>query len=281
MQVVGKDIQHFQETVRDHSDYDFSQYSHTSLRRRLTRILLEMELEVDEITERMINDPVFLESVVKKLTVHTTELFRDPAIWKKMKSTLLPTLKDQSTIRIWHPGCSTGQEVYSMMMLLDSEGLLDKTEIYGSDLNPDVLDKARQGSYKYLFNQSYLENFDRVILNGSGVHSWNHRKHWKKYFHIDETQDLIRMKDTLRSKPVYKKLDLVKDSNLFQVSFDLIVCRNVIIYFNPDLQNRVFDLFYNSLNDNGALILGVHETIMGPYAKRFIRKDPFYYKAQP
>jgi chemotaxis methyl-accepting protein methylase len=89
------------------------------------------------------------------------------------------------------------------------------------------------------------------------------------------------MKDTLRSKPVYKKLDLVKDSNLFQVSFDLIVCRNVIIYFNPDLQNRVFDLFYNSLNDNGALILGVHETIMGPYAKRFIRKDPFYYKAQP
>ena len=281
MQVVGKDIQQFQETVKKHSDYDFSQYSHTSLRRRLTRILLELDVEMDEVTERMKNDPQFLEGVVKKLTVHTTELFRDPDIWKKIKSTLLPTFKDKSTIKIWHPGCSTGQEVYSMMMLLDSEDLLEKSEIYGSDLNPDVLEKARNGSYKYLFNQSYLENFDRGILNGSGVHSWSHRKHWKRYFNIDETHDLIQMKDVLRSKPVYKKLDLVKDPNLFKVSFDLIVCRNVIIYFNPDLQNRVFDLFFNSLNENGALILGVHETIMGPFAKHFIRKDPFYYKAQP
>ncbi|MEN8204195.1 MAG: CheR family methyltransferase [Bacteroidota bacterium] len=280
MQVVGKDIQLFQETVREFSEYDFSQYSHTSLRRRLTRILLELDLEMEELSVRMKNDPVFLESIVKKLTVHTTELFRDPEIWKKIKLELLPGFADQSTIRIWHPGCSTGQEVYSMMMLLDSVGVLEKTEIYGSDLNPDVLQKARQGSYKYLFNQSYLENFDRVILNGSGIHSWNHRKHWKKYFHIDETHDLIQMKEILRTKPVYKKLDLVKDHNLFEVKFDLIVCRNVIIYFNPDLQNRVFDLFYNSLNEKGTLILGVHETIMGPYAKRFIRKDPFYFKAQ-
>jgi chemotaxis protein methyltransferase CheR len=280
MQVVGKDIQLFQETIRNNSEYDFSQYSHTSLRRRLTRILLELDLEMDELAGQMKNDPFFLESIVKKLTVHTTELFRDPEIWKKIRSELLPGFADQATIRIWHPGCSTGQEVYSMMMLLDSVGLLEKTQIYGSDLNPDVLQKARQGSYKYLFNQSYLENFDRVILNGSGTHSWNHRKHWKKYFHIDETHDLIQMKENLRSKPVYKKLDLVKDSNLFEVHFDLIVCRNVIIYFNPDLQDRVFDLFYNSLIENGTLILGVHETILGPYAKRFIRKDPFYFKEQ-
>jgi len=281
MEVVGKDIQNFQETVRDFSEYDFSQYSHTSLRRRLTRILLELEMEMDETTNRMKNDPVFLEGIVKKLTVHTTELFRDPEIWKKIKNDLLPSLDQKATIRIWHPGCSTGQEIYSMMMLLDSAGILEKTEIYGSDLNPDVLQKARQGSYKYLFNQSYLDNFDRVILNGSGSYSWNHRKHWKKYFHIDETHDVIQMKDHLCAKPVYKKLDLVKDPNLFKVKFDLIVCRNVIIYFNPDLQNRVFDLFYNSLNENGTLILGVHETILGPFSKRFIRKEPFYYKAQP
>lgn len=281
MQVVGKDIQLFQETVRESSNYDFTQYSNTSLRRRLTRILLELDLEMEGVTQRMRLDPEFLESVVKKLTVHTTELFRDPDIWKKIKTELLPGLSHKPTIRIWHPGCSTGQEVYSMMMLLDSAGILEKTEIYGSDLNPDVLQKARQGSYKYLFNQSYLDNFDRVILNGSGNHSWNHRKHWKKYFHIDETHDLIQMKDLLRTKPIYQKLDLVKDQNLFEVKFDLIVCRNVIIYFNPDLQDRVFELFYNSLVEGGTLLLGVHETIMGPYAKRFIRKDPFYYKAHP
>ena len=278
MQVVGKDIQLFQETVRNYSAFDFSQYSHTSLRRRLTRILLELDLEMSGLTRRMKDDPFFLENIVKKITVHTTELFRDPEIWKKIKSELFPAFANLDTIRIWHPGCSTGQEVYSMMMLLDHADLLEKTEIYGSDLNPDVLQKARQGSYKYLFNQSYLENFDRVILNGSGTHTWNHRKHWKKYFHIDETHDLIQMKEHLRSKPVYKRLDLVKDPNLFEVKFDLIVCRNVIIYFNPDLQDHVFDLFYKNLNENGTLILGVHETILGPYAKRFIRKDPFYFK---
>jgi chemotaxis protein methyltransferase CheR len=298
MEVVGKDIQSFQETVRDHSEYDFTQYSHTSLRRRLTRILLEYEVDMEELTRRMRNDGEFLESIVKKLTVHTTELFRDPDIWKKIKKALLPSLNDKSVIRIWHPGCSTGQEIYSMMMViriwhpgcstgqeiysmmmvLDELGMLQKTEIYGSDINPDVLEVAREGAYKYHFNQSYLENFDRVILNGSGISSPGNRKHWKKYFHIDETHDLIRMKDYLRLKPVYKKLDLVKDPNLFLVKFDLIVCRNVIIYFNNELQNRVFDLFYSNLNEHGTLILGVHESILGPFSKRFIKKDPFYHK---
>ena len=278
MEVIGKDIRSFQETVRDHSEYDFTQYSYTSLRRRLTRILLEFEVDVEELNRRMKNDSEFLESIVKKLTVHTTELFRDPDIWKKIKNVLLPSLKDKSTIRIWHPGCSTGQEIYSMMMVLEVLGMLENTEIYGSDINPDVIDVAREGAYKYHFNQSYLENFDRVIMNGSGISSLSNRKHWKKYFHIDETHDLIRMKDYLRLKPVYKKLDLVKDSNLFLVKFDLIVCRNVIIYFNNELQNRVFDLFYRNLNESGTLILGVHESILGPFSKRFIRKDPFYYK---
>ena len=281
MEVVGKDIQNFQHTVRAHSDYDFSDYSHTSLQRRLNRILLELDMNMDQVIQRMENDEDFIDRILRKITVHTTELFRDPHIWMKIKNELLPSLSHQETIRIWHPGCSTGQEVYSMMMLLDSAGILEKTEIYGSDLNPDVLEKARQGSYKYLFNQSYLENFDRVILNGSGDYSWNHRKHWKKYFHIDETHDLIQMKDLLRTKPVYKKLDLVKDQNLFEVKFDLIVCRNVIIYFNLDLQDRVFELFHKSLNKSGTLILGVHETILGPYSKHFIRKDPFYQKALP
>ncbi len=279
MEVVGKDILSFQETVYDNSEYDFTQYSHTSLRRRLIRILLELEMDVDEITSRMRNDGEFLERIVKKLTVHTTELFRDPEIWKKIKTQILPTFKDQETIRIWHSGCSTGQEVYSMMMLLEELDLLERTQIFGSDLNPDVIEIARKGTYKYHFNQSYLENFNRVMLNGSGDLTPHHKKYWKKYFQIDVTRDVIRMKDYLRLKPVYKKLDLVKDPNLFMVKFDLIVCRNVIIYFNNELQNRVFDLFYENLNDHGTLILGVHESIMGPFAKRFIKKDPFYYKA--
>ena len=116
------------------------------------------------------------------------------------------------------------------------------------------------------------------MLNGEGDFSWDNRKHWKKYFHNDEASDSIQMKDFLREKPLYKKLDLVKDPNLFLVSFDLIVCRNVIIYFNAELQNRVFELFHSNLKDHGILLLGVHESIMGSYAKKFIKKDPFYYR---
>jgi chemotaxis protein methyltransferase CheR len=280
MEVVGKDIQNFQKTVRDHSDYDFTEYSHTSLRRRLTRILLELEMDMDQLNSRMKNDGEFLKKIMRKITVHTTEMFRDPDVWKQIKNDLLPRFSSQSTIRIWHPGCSTGQEVYSMMIVLDELGLLERSEIYGSDLHNEILETARQGVYKYRFNQVYLENFDRVMLNGDGTFSLNQRKQWKKYFHIDETRDTIQMKEYLRRKPVYKKQDLVRDPNLFLVNFDLIVCRNVIIYFNTELQNRVFELFHQSLKQHGTLLLGVHESILGVCSKRFIRKDPFYFKAQ-
>jgi len=279
MEVVGKDIKNFQHTVREHSDYDFSNYSATSLQRRLNRILLELDMKMDQMLQRMEKDEDFTDRIMKKITVHTTELFRDPHIWSKIKTELLPSLSHQEKIRIWHPGCSTGQEIYSMMIVLDVLGLLDKTEIYGSDLHEEVIQAARQGRYKYRFNQSYLENFDRVMLNGEGSSSLDNKKHWRKYFHIDESRDTIQMKDFLRLKPVYKKLDLVKDSNLFLVNFDLIVCRNVIIYFNPELQNRVFDLFHSNLNEHGSLLLGVHESIIGVCSRKFVRKGPFYLKA--
>jgi chemotaxis protein methyltransferase CheR len=280
MEVVGKDIQNFQLTVQAHSDFDFTDYSYSSLQRRLNRIMLELEMDMDQLIARMINERVFMGEILRKITVHTTELFRDPDVWKKIRIELLPSFSQQETIRIWHPGCSTGQEVYSMMMLLDGLGLLEKTEIFGSDLHEEVMETARQGKYRYRFNQSYLENFQRVMLNGEVTPAWNKQKEWKKYFHIDETRDTIQMKDYLRQKPVYKKLDLVKDSNLFLVHFDLIVCRNVIIYFNSELQNRVFGLFHKNLNEHGTLLLGVHESIMGACSKKFIRKDPFYHKAQ-
>jgi chemotaxis protein methyltransferase CheR len=280
MEVIEKDIRSFQETIRNHSDYDFTEYSLTSLRRRLTKILLEHDMDMEQLNQGMRNDDLFLERIVKKLTVHTTEMFRDPDIWKKIRKDILPLYRELPAIHIWHPGCSTGQEVYSMMMVLDDLGLLEKTHIYGSDINPDVIDKAREGKYRYHFNQSYLENFDRVLLNGSGKLDQSFKKQWKKYFSIDQTRDVIQMKDYLRLKPVYKKLDLVKDPNIFLVKFDLIVCRNVIIYFNYDLQNRVFDLFWKNMNDNGTLILGVHESILGPFSRRFLKKESFYLKMQ-
>ncbi|RPI44974.1 MAG: hypothetical protein EHM46_02215 [Bacteroidetes bacterium] len=270
MEVNDKDIRSFQDTIREHSDYDFTEYSLTSLRRRLTRILLEHDMGMEQMILGLKNDPVFLERIVNKPTVHTTELFRDPEIWKKIHREILPAYRDRDSLCIWHPGCSTGQEIYSMMMVLDDLDMLEKTRIFGSDINSDVITKAREGRYKFHFNQSYLENFEKVLT----------AKHWSRYFTIDERRDVIQMRDFLCEKPVYKKLDLVKDSNLFLVKFDLIVCRNVIIYFNNDLQNRVFDLFWENLNEKGSLLLGVHETILGPFSRRFLKKDSIYLKMQ-
>ena len=278
MELDEKDIRRFQFTLRDHSDYDFTEYSITCLRRRLTRILLEYEMDLEQMTEAMRADEGFMQEIAKKLTVHTTELFRDPNDWKKLKQELLPAYRDRSVIRIWHPGCSTGQEVYSMMMMLDEMGMLDQSRICARDINPDVLEIAREGKYKFRFNQSYLENFQKVLFNEPEEQGPKLKKQWKKYFNIDEARDVIHMREFLRNKPVYKKHDLVKDPNLFLVKFDLIVCRNVIIYFNDDLQNRVFRLFWDNLKEDGVLILGVHESIMGPYSRRFLKKDSYYQK---
>ena len=278
MEVVEKDIQSFQKAIRDHSEFDFTAYSPTSLRRRLTRILLEYDMDMEHLTEKMISHPEFLKQTVQKITVHTTELFRDPAVWKEIRKKLLPSWKEKPEINIWHSGCSTGKVPDKRMMILDDQEMLKKTHIYGSDLSVSALEIASKGVYKYSFNQSYLENYNEVMLGGNGEIKPRHQKQWNKYFDVDEARDAIRMNKSLRSKPVYKKLDLVKDPNLFLAKFDLIVCRNVIIYFNYELQNRVFDLFYDNLVDNGVLLPGVHESIMGPFTTKFSKKNSFYHK---
>jgi chemotaxis protein methyltransferase CheR len=278
MEVTEKDILNFQKAIRDHSWYDFSGYSPTSLRRRLARILLENDMDMEHLTEKMRSDLTFMEKTVQRITVHTTELFRDPDVWKEIRNSLLPSWRDKPELHIWHPGCSTGQEIYSMMMVLDNLGMLEKTHIYGSDLSEKVLEIARKGCYKYSFNQNYLDNFQKVFVGANGEASRQHEKLRNRYFAVDEPHDAIQMNKFLCSKPVYKKLDLVKDSNLFLAKFDLIVCRNVIIYFNYELQNRVFDLFYNNLNDHGVLLLGVHESIMGPFTRKFRKVNSFHFK---
>ena len=145
MEVVEKDIQSFQKAIRDHSEYDFTAYSPTSLRRRLTRILLEYDMDLEHLIEKMKSDPEFLKSTVQKITVHTTELFRDPDVWKELRTRLLPSLRDKPELHIWHSGCSTGQEVYSMMMVLDDLGILEKTHIYGSDLERECNGNREEG----------------------------------------------------------------------------------------------------------------------------------------
>ncbi len=224
------------------------------------------------------SDTQALEEVVKKITVNTTELFRDPGIWQSIMLYLLPRFRKRTSINIWHPGCSTGQEVYSMMITLDQLGLLEKSNIYASDLNADVLELARTGAYRLRFNREYVDNFNDVFKRGIENKIQGKFKDYKAYFDINEARDLIQMHAFLCEKPVYKKLDLVNEDHSFQIDFDIVICRNVIIYFNYELQNRVLGMFHRTMKDNGCLVLGLHESIIGPSTSMFTKQDHFYVK---
>ncbi len=278
MDIENQDIQAFIETVKSQSDYDFSDYSDKSLKRRLSKILLDRKLSLEVLLENIRADDDLLEKIVKDITVNTTELFRDPAVWHSLRFDILPRFQQQSNIKIWHPGCSTGQEVFSMMILLNELGLLQKTHLYASDLNEDVMEVAKQGIYKYRFNEGYLDNFDSVIRENPRVNDSYFDVPYSKYFHVDKTRDNLRMNKQMLTKPVYVKHDLVRDPNPFGEVFDLIICRNVIIYFNYELQNKVFKLFMDNMSPGSCLVLGVHESILGPFASRFDKKFQAYFK---
>ena len=145
-----------------------------------------------------------------------------------------------------------------MLILLNEMDLFEKSNVYATDINADVLDTARSGIYRYRFNVEYLSNFDAVIRENPRDHDAYYEVPYSKYFTIDKSRDYIRMNDSLLEKPVYRKMDLVTDPNPFDIQYDLIVCRNVIIYFNYELQNKVFKLFLDSMNQESVLILGVH-----------------------
>ncbi|MFW5656053.1 MAG: CheR family methyltransferase [Bacteroidota bacterium] len=279
MTITEQDFQIFLYAVKSSSEYDFSDYSEKSLKRRLAKVLLDHKTNITQLVSKIKNDRIFLEKIVRDITVNTTELFRDPAIWHALKYKILPNLANNENINIWHAGCSTGQEVYSMMILLNELEMLHKCKIVATDLNSDVLDLAKQGTYKYRFNIGYLDNFDKVIKENPFNYEEYNDVPYSKYFSIDKEKDQIVIHKQFRNIPVFKKHDLVHDENTAYIKFDLILCRNVIIYFNYALQNRVFDLFYRNLYENGYFILGMHETILGDFANKFQKRGQYYIKS--
>jgi chemotaxis protein methyltransferase CheR len=276
MNVSDQDLLLFLIALKSSSNYDFSEYSDKSLKRRLAKVLTDYKLDIPSLIANMRSNQAFVEKLIKDITVNTTELFRDPQVWQNLKYKLLPKFQHNKTINIWHAGCSTGQEVYSLMILLNEMNLLEKTKIYASDINTDVLDAAKKGVYKYRFNIGYLDNFDKVIKENPYNYEEYKDVPYSKYFQIDKVKDTIHLNDFLLNKPIFKKHDLVKDGNTFYTKFDLILCRNVVIYFNYELQNKVFDLFHECLFHKGTLVLGLHESILGPMSAKYERNGQFY-----
>lgn len=278
MIITDQDLQYFVTTLKNSSKYDLSEYSDKSLKRRLQKVLTDFNLDIQGLILALKNKPDFTEKIVREITVNTTELFRDPAVWHTLRSLILPRFKNNKNINIWHAGCSTGQEVYSLMILLNEMDMLEKAKIFASDINTDVLEVAKKGEYKYRFNIGYLDNFDKVIKQNPLNYEEFNDVPYEKYFDIDKARDTITMKRHLTERPIFRKHDLVKDGNLFFAKFDLILCRNVIIYFNYSLQNKVFDLFHSNLYNKSILLLGMHETILGPWANKFEKMGQAYIK---
>jgi len=267
------------EYVKNITGYDFTEYSIKSFQRRIDKILEDYRLEYDDLVKQIKKlDPVFIEKFIADITVNTTEVFRNPTVWHSVKYRILPKLKDNEKIDIWHAGCSTGQEVYSMLILLNEFDLLHKVNIYASDINSFALKQAEKGEYIYRFNIEYLQNFDEVIRKNPYNFEEYNDVPYSKYFDIDQAKDKIAIKDFLKNKAVFKKHDLVKRENIYGKQFDLIMCRNVLIYFNLHLQSRVLNFFYDCLKFPGYLVLGYHESILGNEAVKYHKKHYYYTK---
>lgn len=228
--------------------YDFTEYSKASLKRRISRLyILDKFPSFAEFRYKLRNDPHYLKRFVEEITVNVTEMFRDPSFYLVLRNEILPKLGTHPYIRIWHAGCSTGEEVYSMAILLKEANLLSKSIIYATDLNPDVLEKARAGIFPIAHMKNYSENY---IASGG-------RLDFSSYYSAN--YEGVKFDESLTKQMVFSAHNLVSDNSFNE--FHLIVCRNVLIYFDKGLQDRVFELFDKSLGLLSYLALGSKETV--------------------
>lgn len=228
--------------------YDFTGYSRASVKRRIGRlIVLDKFASFAELRYRVRTDAGYFSRFVEEVTVNVTEMFRDPSFYKTLREEIIPVLATRPFIRIWHAGCSTGEEVYSMAILLKEAGLLHKSLIYATDLNPGVLEKARKGIFPLNHMKQYSENY---ILSGG-------KQEFSGYY--TAKYDWAKFDDELKSKMIISTHNLVSDWSFNE--FQLILCRNVLIYFDRALQDRVLTLFDESLETLGFLALGAKESL--------------------
>lgn len=228
--------------------YDFTNYSRASIKRRIMRLMMHDKFpSFAEFRFRIRNDKFYFQRFVEQITVNVTEMFRDVNFYKTLREEVLPVLATWPMIRIWHAGCSTGEEVYSMAILLHELGLLQKSLLYATDINPAVLEKTRDGIFPVSQMKQYSENY---IQSGG-------KRDFSSYYMAQYNS--AKFNDMFGKKIVLATHNLVSDGSFNE--FQLILCRNVMIYFDKALQDRALNLFYESLEPLGFLALGSKETL--------------------
>lgn len=228
--------------------YDFRNYSRAHIRRRIVNRFQHSGLNsISEMTHRALNDIDFVETILMDLSITVTEMFRDPSFYRALRQSVLPVLRTYPFVKIWHAGCASGEEVYSMAIMLKEEGLLHKTQIYATDFNPYVINYAKKAEYPVNRIKEFTVNYQKA----------GGRRSFSDYYKADG--ESARLIDPLKKNIVFANHNLVTDSVFAEMN--LIICRNVLIYFNRELQDRVIHLFMESLSGGAFLCLGSKENL--------------------
>jgi chemotaxis protein methyltransferase CheR len=249
--------------------YDFRRYAAASLRRRLTTAMARFECRtLSQLQDKVLHDPAVFPPLLNFLTVQVSEMFRDPAYFRAMRTEVVPLLRTYPSLKVWIAGCSTGEEAYSMAILLREEALLARTLIYATDINPEALQKAEAGVY----------DVDRI----AGF-TENHRKSGARSSLSDyytAAYGRVVFDKSLKQHIVFSDHSLATDSVFAEVQ--LVSCRNVLIYFNRELQDRAVGLFREALCRGGFLGIGAKESLrFSPHAAAFAdfaREDRIFQK---
>jgi chemotaxis protein methyltransferase CheR len=244
------DIRKLTETIRDRYGYDFSNYAMSSFKRRIQRILeLYRFSNLTALIEKIASEEAFFKDFLSEITVNVTEMFRDPSFWRELRDNVIPNiLLNHERVSVWHAGCSSGEEVYSMAILLKEMGILDNARIVATDIDEVILDKAKSGVFS-------KKNVD---LNEKNYIRFRGDRQFGDYYQLHNDQVIVD-RDLIRNVS-FRKHDLV--NGVVFSKFDLILCRNVMIYFNQTLQNAVLKKLHESNFKYGYLAIGSKESLI-------------------
>ncbi len=249
--------------------FDFRSYARASVKRRiLHRLNLSEEKSISHMQDRILRDANSFSNLLLDLSINFSEMFRDPKFYRTLREKVIPILKTFPFIKVWNAGCSTGEEVYSTAIMLKEEGLYDRSQIYATDFNDVVLEKAREGIFPLDRIKEYTANYQKA----------GGKKSFGEYYVAK--YNLAAVNESLKKNVVFANHNLVTDGVFGEMN--LILCRNVMIYFNRDLQNHVFKLLRDSLTRYGFLCLGSREDLkfskLNGDFEEFVRKERIYKK---
>jgi chemotaxis protein methyltransferase CheR len=260
IEITDEELASLTTAIKTRFGIDFTSYEKKSLKRGFARLIARNDLgSLLGLWSKILKDKEFLVKYIDDLLVNLTELFRNPEIWLKIKDDVLEKFKAKQSINIWHAGCSTGEEIYSMAIVLKEQFLLHKTKATATDLSTVALNTAKEGVYNKMLYKKYTSSYLSYYPKGDP----------EKHFIVNE--HTIAVKEELKKHITFSIHNLVQDK--MNRKFNIIFCRNVMIYFDEDLKMKVLKLFHDCLEDDGYFIIGYYDMLPENSKNLFVLHD--------